>query len=169
MNSAPPPQANYCLPRTFLLFCRNIFRLREGRPPELAGARGLSASAITSSGNYVAEAGEAAAENLADFSILPRAALISIGKMTKVLTSPLSSRNSHAVPVCRSSQALTQGFAVQTGCAGSGAFPGGGWAAAALYKQRLLGGAPAAEALRSLVKQPRSLALARRASPARCL
>ncbi|XP_045708627.1 calcipressin-1 isoform X1 [Phyllostomus hastatus] len=88
--------------------------------------------------------------------------------MTKVLTSPLSSRNSHAVPVCWSSPGLTQGFAVQTGCAGSDAFPGGGRAAAAPYKQRLRGGAPAA---RSLAPSESILALALhpRASLARCL
>lgn len=43
--------------------------------------------------------------------------------MTKVLTSPLSSRNLHSVPVrLRVKQGLTQEFGVQTGCPGSSAF-----------------------------------------------
>lgn len=43
--------------------------------------------------------------------------------MTKVLTSPLSSRNLHSVPVrLQVKQGLTQEFGVQTGCPGSSAF-----------------------------------------------
>ena len=112
-----PLEGTYCLPRTFLLFCCNIFRLREGRPPECAGAQGLSFEWNYYQWKLCCRSRRGSCREPRRFFHPARAALISIGKMTKVLTSPLSSRNSHSVPVCWSFQDLTQEFAVQTGCA----------------------------------------------------
>lgn len=94
-NPWKSPEANYCLlcrPSSFL-FC-NIFHLKKGRPAQPRSGASEWPTTLLPAGSLPRKIRQLHGE--------PRqpAEPISIGKMTKVLTSPLPSRNLRCVPVC---------------------------------------------------------------------